>query len=152
VSEGGTTSSESKRFDRNSNPGPAMPKAFDESRRQPKLGSPQPFAPAPVATPEPPRVRIDHIASLPKANLEGNVVMASDRAPHSGAKLLFVSADRQGTQQAVTADVAGRFHATLATGGWLVYVQDGEGRPIFHEKVDVREDEPRTVTLVSRQK
>jgi len=152
VSEGGTTSSESKRFDRNQNPGPAMPKAIDESRRQPKLGSPQPFTPTPVATPEPPRVRIDRIASLPKANLEGNVVKAADRAPHSGAKLLFVSADRQGAQQAVTADGAGRFHATLASGGWLVYVQDGEGRPIFHEKVDMRDDEPRSVTLVSRQK
>jgi hypothetical protein len=152
VSEGGTTSSESKRLYHNPNPGPAMPKAFDESRRQPKLGSPQPFTPAPVATPEPPRVRIDRIASLPKANLEGNVVKAADRAPHSGAKLLFVSADRQGAQQAVTADGAGRFHATLASGGWLVYVQDGEGRPIFHEKVDMRDDEPRSVTLVSRQK
>ena len=105
VTEGGnTTSSESKRFDRNPNPGPAMPKAFDESRRQPKLGSPQPLAPAPVATPEPPQVRIDRLASLPKANLEGNVVKAADRTPLSGAKLLFVSADRQGAQQALTAD------------------------------------------------
>jgi len=153
VSEGGnTTSSESNRFDRNPNPGPAMPKAIDESRRQPKLGSPQPFAPVPVATPEPPRVRIDRIASLPKANLEGNVVKATDKTPLSGAKLLFVSADRQGTQQTLTADGEGRFRTTLASGGWLVYVQDGEGRPIFHEKVDLRDGEPRTVTLVSRQR
>jgi hypothetical protein len=153
VSEGGnTTSSESKRFDRNPNPGPAMPKVFDESRRQPKLGSPQPLAPAPVATPEPPQVRIDRIASLPKANVEGYVVKATDRTPLSGAKLLFVSADRQGAQQALTADGEGRFRTTLASGPWLVYVQDGEGRPIFHEKMDLRDGEPRTVTLVSRQK
>ena len=151
VSEGGnTTSSQSNRFDRNPNPGPAMPRV--ESRRQPSLGSPQPFAPAPVASPEPPRVRIDRIASLPKANLEGNVVKAADKAPLSGAKLLLVSADRQGAQQELTADGAGRFRATLASGGWLVYVQDGEGRPIFHEKVELRDGEPRTVTLVSRQK
>ncbi len=153
VTEGGnTTSSESKRLDRNPNPGPAMPKAFDESRRQPQLGSPQPFAPAPVATPEPPQVRIDRIASLPKTNLEGNVVKAADRTPLSGAKVLLVSADRQGTQQSATADGEGRFRATLAAGDWLVYVQDGEGRPIFHEKMELRDGEPRTVTLVSRQK
>ena len=153
VSDGGNTqTSDSKRFDRSPNPGPSMPKV-DESSRQPKLGTPQPFAPAPPQSPEPPKaVRIDRIASLPGANLDGQVVKSGDRAPHAGAKVLFVSADRQGDQQSLTADGEGRFRTTLTSGGWLVYVQDAEGRPVFHEKVDVRDNAPQTVTLVSRQR
>ena len=80
------------------------------------------------------------------------MVKAADRTPHAGAKVLFVSAERQGAQQSVTADGDGRFRTSLASGGWLVYVQDGDGRPIFHEKVDVRDNIPQTVTLVSRQR
>ena len=153
VTEGANpTSNESKQFYQSPSPSPTMPKALDQSRRQPRLGSPQPLPSAPVASPEPPRVRIDRIASLPKSSLQGNVVNSADRTPHSGAKLLFVSADRQGVQQSVTADGNGRFRTTLASGDWLVYVQDGQGRPIFHEKVDLRDGQTRTVTLVSRQK
>ena len=117
-----------------------MPKAFDESSRQPKLGSPQPLPPKAVQTPEPPKARLDHVASLANPNVDGQVVKAADNTPHAGAKLLFVSADRQGAQQSVTADGDGRFQTTLASGGWLVYVQDDGGRPVFHEKVDVRDD------------
>ena len=79
-------------------------------------------------------MRIDHIASLPKPNVEGQVVKAADKRRTPGRKLLFVSADRQGDQQSVTADGDGRFRTTLASGGWLVYVQDDDGRPVFHEK------------------
>ncbi len=154
VSDGGNTqTSESRRFDPNPNPGAKMPKAFDESSRQPKLGSPQPLAPVPVQTPEPPKAtRLDHTASLPNPNVAGQVVKGADNTPHAGARLLFVSADRQGAQQSVTADDDGRFQTTLASGGWLVYVQDDGGRPVFHEKVDVRDNLPRTITLVSREK
>ena len=154
VSDGGNTpTSQSNRFDRNPNPGPAMPKAFDQSSQQPRLGSPRPDQPAPAQTPEPPpAVRIDRIASHSGASVEGRVVKSSDRTPHAGAKLLFVSADRQGAQESVTADGEGRFRTSLASGGWLVYVQDADGRPIFHEKVDVRDDAPQTMTLVSRQR
>jgi hypothetical protein len=150
VDDGSTQTSESKRFNGNPNTGPAMPKAFDESSRQPKLGSPQPLAPAPVQTPPASKARIDHIASQPAANVDGLVVKA-DHAPHAGAKLLFVSAERQGAQQSVTTDGHGRFQATLAAGGWLVYLHDDNGRPVFQEKLDVRDDEARTMTLVSRQ-
>ena len=147
-----TQTSESKRFDVNPNaaPGVKMPKAFDESSRQPKLRSPLPLPAAPQ-TPEPPKARPDHIASAPAgASVEGQIVKADNR-PHAGAKLLFVSADRQGARQSVTADGEGRFKATLEAGGWLVYVQDDNGRPVFQQTMNVRGEEPRTVTLVSRE-
>ena len=153
VSDGANTqTSESRRFEPNPNPGAKMPKSFDESSRQPKLGSPQPLQPPPPQSPEPPKARLDHTASLENPNVSGQVVAAGDSAPQAGAKLLFVSADRQGARQAVTADGDGRFQTTLASGGWLVYVQDDGGRPVFHDKVDVRDDLPRTITLVSRLK
>ena len=88
--------------------------------------------------------------AMPKALDQGRVVKSADNSPEGGARLLFVSAERQGAQQSVTADGDGRFQAALASGGWLVYVKDADGRPVFQEKVDVRDDGPRTMTLVSR--
>ena len=157
VSDGANAqTSESKRVDPTPNPGAKMPKTFDESSRQPKLFSPQPLAPAPAAapaqTPPPPKVRLDHTASAPAPNVDGQVVRAADNAPHAGARLLFVSADRQGARQSATADGDGRFRTTLSSGGWLVYIQDDGGRPVFQEKMDVLDGQPRTMALVSRQK
>ena len=154
VSDGGNTpTSQSNRFDRNPNPGPAMPKAYDQSSQQPRLGSPRPTAgpgPGPIPGAATGRPHRPHRLAL-GPSVEGQVVKAADRTPHAGAKLLFVSADRQGAQESVTADVEGRFRTTLASGGWLVYVQDADGRPVFHEKVDVLDGAPQTMTLVSRQ-
>jgi hypothetical protein len=39
---------------------------------------------------------------------------------------------------------------SLASGGWLVYVQDSYGRAVFHKKFDVRADEATRMTLTSR--
>jgi hypothetical protein len=131
---------------------PAMPRAADESSiRQPQLKAPLALPPAggPAASP-PPKVRIDRIAALPAPNVEGQVVASGSRTPHAGARVLFVSADRQGAQQALTADGDGRFHASLSAGAWLVYVRNADGDPVFADKVEVKDDEPRQVTLVSR--
>jgi hypothetical protein len=76
--------------------------------------------------------------------------VGSNRAPLPGARLLFVSADRQGEREAVTADRSGEFRVTLASGGWLVYVEGADGKPVFHSKIDVQENQNRKVTLVSR--
>ena len=64
--------------------------------------------------------------------------------------MLFVSADRREPRQTVGTDEAGRFRVTLTSGGWLVYVQGADGRPIFHRKIEVRQNETRQVYLVSR--
>ncbi len=118
---------------------PPMPGADGSSYRQPR---------PPVSSP-PPQVRFDRIASLSNHTLEGQVVDAS-RAPQAGARLLFVSADADGRRQSSTADSEGQFRATLAAGSWLVYVRNREGTPVFQAKVEVNENQPRSVTLVSR--
>jgi hypothetical protein len=94
-------------------------------------------------------VRLDRIVSAPATRLQGQVVRG-DNLPEGGARVLFVSASRQGPQRSVTADAGGQFRVTLASGGWLVYVHGADNRPVFHSKIDLAENETRQVTLVSR--
>jgi hypothetical protein len=110
-----------------------------------------PQTPAPPAAPmaAPPKVRLDHIVMGPGPSVEGQVV-GRDRNPHAGAELLFVSAERQGSQHAVRADGQGLFHVGLTSGGWLVYVRGADGTPVFKSRIDVREEETKKMTLVSR--
>ena len=118
-----------------------MPPAEGNSFRQPQLKSPAPEQPGP-------NVRLERIVSLPSPNLSGQVV--GNGKPQPGARILLVSADKARTQQTVTADQKGKFEATLASGSWLVYVHGADGKPVFQDKVEVRDDAPRQVVLTSR--
>src|SRR5262249_14888292 len=110
-----------------------------------------PQTPPPPAAPAaaPPKVRLDRIVLNPGPSVEGQVVR-HDRNPHAGAQLLFVSAERQGAQQTVTTDEAGRVHVNLTSGGWLVYVRGTDGTPVFRSRINVGAEETKTMTLVSR--
>jgi hypothetical protein len=124
---------------------PIMPRAGDtNSYRQPQLGAPQAIPPR-----EPAKVRLDKIVALPGANVQGEVVGTNGIA-QPNARVLFVSADAQRQQQQVVADGAGSFRATLTSGSWLVYTPGADGRPVFHRKVEVRDDEPVRLTLGNR--
>jgi hypothetical protein len=126
---------------------PTMPPASGAALRPaaPRLPVVPP-APVPVA---PPAVKLERIVAGPAAQLQGQVV-SNDNAPRAGARVMFVSAARQGPQSTVTADTAGKFRVTLASGGWLVYVKGVDDKPVFYSKIDVRDNENRQVTLVSR--
>ncbi len=108
-----------------------------------------PGANTPGSPSPPPAVKLERIVALPDHNVEGQVVR-EDRAPQAHARLLFVSALGQAMQQPVTADAAGQFRVTLASGGWLVYLHGADGKPVFHTKIDVRENETRQVRLTCR--
>ena len=127
---------------------PRMPNSDGSSYRQPRLQAPVPTKPV---TPAPsPRVRLDRITSAPRHNTEGQVVRA-DRQPQAGIKVIFVGADAQGGRESLTTDGSGRFQTTLAAGNWLVYTQDGEGRLVYQQKVQVANGTPTApLTLVSR--
>jgi hypothetical protein len=120
-------------------PPPPMGGAGDSSRRQetPK---------APAYNP-PPKVRLDRIVALPGHNIEGSVVQADYRTPRAGARLLFVSAKREGGDLTATADQQGHFRATLPAGGWLVYVRNREGTPVFQKRIELKDSEVRQVSL-----
>jgi hypothetical protein len=122
-------------------PGPAVPGDGTSYRQPLPRQTPVPNAP--------PQMRIDRIVSNAGIGVEGQVV-SSNQLPHSGAKLLFVSAEKQGVQFKANADAAGRFQLALADGSWLVYVEDHEGRSVFHKKIDVGGARAIPVLLVSR--
>jgi hypothetical protein len=124
-----------------------MPPA-GQTRRQ--LSPQWPTAPriAAPATPEPPKVKLERIVAIPDHNVQGQVVRNDQAQPN--AKVLFVNADRKGDQRTLTTDVSGKFQATLASGNWLVYVHGVDGKPVFHSKINVRDDQPSTMTLTSR--
>jgi hypothetical protein len=147
--EAGQTGNDSHKFDRNP---PIMPRAPDgTSFRPPQLQGPvpaYPSAPPSAPTQAPPKVRLERIVAIPGHNVEGQVVSA-DR-PRAGARILFVSADPQRTQQTATADGAGEFRTTLASGNWLVYVEDAEGKAVFHQKIEVKDNQSHQFKLVSR--
>jgi hypothetical protein len=108
-----------------------------------------PRAPAPVV--RPPVVKLDRIVSAPANNglVRGQVVSHS-QAPRAGAQVLFVSVQRQAPQQTVTAGNDGQFRVQLASGSWLVYVQGVDGKPVFHSRIEVQNDNDQLVKLVSR--
>ncbi len=121
------------------------------SYRQPGLQPPIPVQQSPAKeTQPPPTVRIDRIVKVDETpNVEGQVVL-NDRNPQAGAHVEFVSSDQLGAKQTVTADEKGQFKVTLGTGGWLVYVHDANGKPVFKEKVEVKENQPQHMILTSR--
>ena len=135
---------------RETNP-PPMGGAYDSSYRQPRLRNPVPGSPSlPSAAPKAPKVRLDRIVMVENPNVEGQVVRADSRSPHSNVRLLFVNTDLDGEQQSVTADGQGRFQASLAKGSWLVYVRNREGTPVFQRRISVGEADRTPITLTSR--
>src|SRR5581483_2392190 len=95
----------------------------------------------------PPNVRLDRIVAVPMGQVEGQVVRR-DRFPAAGAQLLFVSAGGNLPRQSVATDAAGRFRVSVPSGGWLVYVQGVDGKPVFQQKFEVLDHETRQLSLV----
>jgi len=108
-----------------------------------------PAAPAPPVQP-PPTVKLDRIVALPPASRLQGVVVSADSKPRPSAQMLFVSEQKKGTQQPVTADRAGQFNVELEPGTWLVYLSGPDGKLLYHSKVEVRGESNRPVMLVSR--
>jgi hypothetical protein len=127
-----------------SNPQPNTPPAQGSNYRQ--------VPPAVPQSSPPPTVKLDRIVVVPKAgsgSIDGQVVH-QDNAPRGGVHLTFVRAGQEGTQQPVTADQAGQFRVSLAAGGWLVYLTGSDGKPVYHSQIEIRGEESRQITLVSR--
>jgi hypothetical protein len=105
--------------------------------------------PVKPVSPAAPAVKLDRIAFAPDARVEGQV-MRQDRTPRAGAQVMFINAQRQAPNLTVTASATGRFHATLASGSWLVYVNGPDGRQVFHSRIEVGGTEQRPLTVVAQ--
>jgi hypothetical protein len=95
-------------------------------------------------------VRLDRIVAAPRPPRVVGQVVRQDNAPRSGAKLVFVHLQARDRQQQVVADQSGQFQVTLASGGWLVYVNDSNDRLVYHSRLDLHEGDEGNLTLVSR--
>jgi Carboxypeptidase regulatory-like domain len=128
--------------------GGAMPPLTGQSLRQPPRVPT--FAPVPPPAPAVP-VKPGQIAARPNtpATVSGQVV-ANNFTPRGGARVVFVSAQKQEMRQAATADAAGRFQVDLPAGGWYVYLAGADGTPTYHSQLTVQASESRNVTVVSR--
>ena len=131
------------------NPGGTPPPGYG-----PKLDGSS-FRPnVPRQTPQPPLAapyRPERTASLQgRSKVQGQVVYHDRITPRGNARIVFVSAQKQGPQQAVTADPTGRFDVTLPAGDWLMYVPGSDGKPEFHSQLQLRSNDSRLVTVVSR--
>jgi hypothetical protein len=96
--------------------------------------------------PPPPPVKLDRIVVGPDATVEGQVVR-NDNAPRPNARVLFVSAQHGADRQTVTANTAGRFEVTLASGAWLVYLENPDGTTRYHSRIDIDGRQPARLTL-----
>jgi hypothetical protein len=68
----------------------------------------------------------------------------------AGARVLFVNAEQNVPRQTALADGAGTFRVALSSGGWLVYVDDANGKPVFQKKIHVQERQAYLVSLAMR--
>jgi len=143
-------SEQSRKIGTFDNPVPrSMPKANDSSSfRSPELKAPfTPASPNPPAAP--PTARIDRIAMLPDCEVQGQVVTTAS-APRAGVRVLLVRKDQENVKESVTADEKGQFRVRLGAGSWLVYVNDSEGTPVYHDVIEVRATQQEHFVLTSR--
>ena len=126
--------------------GENMPRASGSSYQPNRQGG---VPTTPVLSPAP-AVHLDRFTSAPSGQVSGQVVQANWQ-PATATRLVFINADRQGARKEVATDNTGRFEAQLASGGWLVYVEDAQRKPVFSQKIDVKaNDKNELLRLVSR--
>jgi len=126
-------------------PADSMPRASGTSSQQPLPQQPAPLPPVNQA----PNVRLERVVNAPIAEVHGQVVHGPD-LPMAGARILFVNAERNVPRQATLSDGAGTFHVALSSGGWLIYVDDADGHPVFQKKIQVQEQQAYLVSLAMR--
>jgi hypothetical protein len=135
-------------------PGTGSQSYYQNNQIQPRGNGTQRLVPQPQSAPaapyqQRPAVRLDRVVSGPAGRVEGRLV-GYGNVPQPRAALTFVNAGERRPYQTATTDAAGNFRVTLAPGTWLVYRQGADGKLVFYRKIEVRDNETRQFTLVSR--
>jgi hypothetical protein len=94
--------------------------------------------------------RSDRVAGNSNGRLQGTVVSDDRITPKSGARVIFASAGKQGSQISAQADRTGRFAVELPAGEWTIYMTGSDGKPVYHSDINVKNNDQRLVTVVSR--
>jgi hypothetical protein len=95
-------------------------------------------------------LRADRIASRERdgGRLAGLVVRDDRITPRANATLKFVN--DTDVEVVAKADGTGRFAVELPPGEWALYLPGADGKAKFHSTLEVRRDDDRRVTVVSR--
>ena len=85
-----------------------------------------------------------------KVAVRGEVVLNDQITPRSGAKLVFMNADKAEQKLYATANAYGEFDLTLPAGTWYMYVGDAKGDASYHKKITVGDRDTVDYKVVSR--
>jgi len=127
-----------------------LPGVSEENKNLPPQNLPNPtnrVVPPSNSSPSP--LRADRIASNANGRLQGTVVADDRITPKGGSRIIF-SNSNQGQQFSAQADPAGRFAIDLPPGEWNLYMTAADGKPVYHSQIDVKHNDQRLVTVVSR--
>jgi len=70
--------------------------------------------------------------------------------PQGGTRLVFSSTEKSAAKFSAQADPTGRFSVELPPGEWLIYMTGKDGNPVYHSQINVKNNDQRLVTVVSR--
>ena len=95
-------------------------------------------------------LRMDRIGSNPNGRLQGTVVADDRITPKSGSRIFFASAAKKSPEFSAQADASGRFAIELPAGEWNLYMTGSDGKPVYHSQINVKYNDQRLLTVVSR--
>ena len=83
-------------------------------------------------------------------SIRGEVVLNDQITPRSGAKLVFMNAEKPEQKEYATANTYGEFDLRLPAGTWYMYVGGEKGQATYHKKITVGYRDTVDYKVVSR--
>jgi hypothetical protein len=83
-------------------------------------------------------------------SVRGEVVLNDQITPRSGAKLVFMNADKPNQKEYATANAYGEFDVRLPAGNWYMYVGGETGKATYHKKLSLGDRDTVDYKVVSR--
>jgi hypothetical protein len=83
-------------------------------------------------------------------SVRGEVVLNDQITPRSGAKLVFLNAEKMEQKEYATANAYGEFDLRLPAGTWYMYVGGEKGEATYHKKITVGDRDTVDYKVVSR--
>lgn len=83
-------------------------------------------------------------------SVRGEVVLNDQITPRSGAKLVFMNAEKPEQKEYATANAYGEFDVRLPAGNWFMYVGGEAGKATYHKQISLGDRDTVDYKVVSR--
>ncbi len=83
-------------------------------------------------------------------SVRGEVVLNDQITPRSGAKVVFMNADKPEQKEYATANAYGEFDVRLPAGNWYMYVGGETGKATYHKQISLGDRDTVDYKVVSR--